>query len=54
MGLKPIMSSKRIIIMGKGEKKKDILMRALHGDITEEVPASILQKHKNVEVIYCD
>ena len=54
MGLKPIMSSKRIIIMGKGEKKKDILMTALHGDITEEVPASILQKHKNVEVIYCD
>ena len=54
MGLKPIMSSKRIIIMGKGENKKDILMTALHGDITEEVPASILQKHKNVEVIYCD
>ena len=54
MGLKPIMSSKRIIIMGKGEKKKKILLKALHGDITEEVPASILQKHKNVEVIYCD
>ena len=54
MGLKPIMTSKRIIIMGKGEKKKDILLKALHGDVTEKVPASILQKHKNVEVIYCD
>ena len=54
MGLKPIMTSKRIIIMGKGEKKKDILLKALHGDVTEKVPASILQKHKNGEVIYCD
>ena len=54
MGLKPIMSSKRIIIMGKGVNKKDILLEALHGDVTEKVPASILQKHKNVEVIYCD
>ncbi len=54
MGLKPIMSSKRIIIMGKGVNKKDILLKALHGDVTEKVPASILQKHKNVEVIYCD
>ena len=36
--------------MGKGVNKKDILLKALHGDITEEVPASILQKHKNITV----
>ena len=34
--------------------KKDILEQAMYGDITEDIPASFLQKHKNVEVLYCD
>ena len=54
MGLKPIMSSKRIIIMANGKHKKDILEQAMYGDITENIPASILQKHNDVEVFYCD
>ena len=54
MGLKPIMSSKRIIIMANGKHKKDILEQAMYGDITEDIPASFLQKHKNVEALYCD
>ena len=54
MGLKPIMSSKKIIIMANGKHKKDILEQAMYGDITEDIPASFLQKHKNVEVLYCD
>jgi len=54
MGLKPIMSSKRIIIMANGKHKKDILEQAMYGDITEDIPASILQTHTNVEAVYCD
>ena len=54
MGLKPIMSSKRIIIMANGKHKKEILEQAMYGDITEDVPASILQKHTNMEAFYCD
>ena len=54
MGLKPIMSSKKIIIMANGKHKKDILEQAMYGDITEDIPASFLQKHKNVEALYCD
>ncbi len=54
MGLKPIMSSKRIIIMANGKHKKDILDKAMNGEVTEDVPASILQRHENVEVFYCD
>ena len=54
MGLKPIMSSKKIILMANGKHKKDILHKALYGEITEDVPASILQTHTNVGVFYCD
>ena len=54
MGLKPIMSSKRIIIMANGKHKKEILEQAMYGDITEDVPASILQIHTNMEAFYCD
>ena len=54
MGLKTIMSSKKIVLMANGKHKKDILEQAMYGKITEDVPASILQKHNNVEVFYCD
>ena len=54
MGLKPIVSSKRIIVMANGKHKKDILHKALHGKITEDVPASILQTHTNLGVFYSD
>jgi len=54
MGLKPIMSSKRIIIMANGKHKLNILNVAMNGEITESVPASILQKHNNVKVYYSD
>jgi 6-phosphogluconolactonase/glucosamine-6-phosphate isomerase/deaminase len=40
--------------MANGEHKLNILNIAMNGEITESVPASILQKHKNVKVYYCD
>jgi len=54
MGLKSIMSSKKIIIMANGKHKKNILEQAMYGDITEDIPASILQTHTNMEAFYCD
>ena len=54
MGLGTIMDSKRIVLMAQGKKKKDILDKAMNGKVTKDIPASILQKHKNVEVFYCD
>jgi 6-phosphogluconolactonase/glucosamine-6-phosphate isomerase/deaminase len=27
---------------------------AMNGEVTEDVPASILQQHDNVKVYYCD
>ena len=54
MGLGTIVDSKRIVLMANGKHKKDILDKAMNGEITEDVPASILQRHDNVEVYYCD
>ena len=54
MGLETIMESKKIVLMVNGLKKKSILNQAMFGVITEDIPASILQEHKNVEIYYCD
>jgi len=54
MGLRTIMESKKIILMANGDHKLNILNVAMNGEVTEDVPASILQKHDNVEVYYCD
>ena len=54
MGLKPIMSSKKIVLIANGKHKLNILNIAMNGEQTESVPASILQSHKNVEIYYCD
>ncbi len=54
MGLGTIMESKRIILMANGNHKLNILNVAMNGEVTEDVPASILQNHNNVEVYYCD
>jgi len=54
MGLGTIMDSKKIVLMANGKHKKDILDKAMNGEVTEDVPASILQKHNNVEVYCCD
>jgi len=54
MGLKTIMESKKIVLMANGVHKFQILNVAMNGGVTENVPASILQNHNNVEVYFCD
>ena len=54
MGLGTIMEAEKIILMANGVKKKSILNQAIYGTVTEEIPASILQKHKHAEIYYCD
>jgi len=54
MGLGTIMESKKIVLMANGDHKLNILNVAMNGEVTEDVPASILQNHDNVEVYYCD
>lgn len=51
MGIKSIMASKKIILMAFGEHKAEAIKNMIEGPITEDVPASILQRHPNVTVI---
>jgi glucosamine-6-phosphate deaminase len=51
MGIKTIMHAKKIILLANGEGKGEVLYKALYGNITPEVPASILQLHPDVTVI---
>jgi len=48
------MSSKKIVLMVSGEHKLNIMNVAMAGEVTESIPASILQTHNNVQVYYCD
>ena len=51
MGLGTIMDAKQIMLLVQGERKREILKEVIYGEVTEEVPASILQKHPNVTII---
>ena len=54
MGMSSIMGAEKIYLVAQGKHKKDILEKAMYGDITPEVPASFLQEHDNLGVYYSD
>jgi len=47
VGLKHLLASKEIWLLASGAKKAGIIRRAVKGDVTTEVPATLLQKHPN-------
>jgi glucosamine-6-phosphate deaminase len=51
MGIQTIMNAKKILVVVNGEGKADIVEKAFFGDITPQVPASILQLHPDVTVV---
>lgn len=50
-GLKTISSAQKIILLAFGEDKAQAIKDTVEGEITEKVPASILQKHNDVTLI---
>lgn len=54
MGIGSIMNAKKVLLVANGPYKKDIIEAAVKGEITPMVPASILQKHPDVTVIYSE
>ena len=48
VGIGTIMNVKKIILLAFGKDKARVVFRALKGEISKDVPASALQKHKNV------
>lgn len=54
MGMKSIMQAKKVLLVANGAAKKDILEKAFFGPIDPQVPASILQLHPDVTVIFSE
>lgn len=54
MGMGGIMTAKKVLLIASGKNKKEIMEKAFFGPITPEVPASILQLHPDLTVIYSE
>lgn len=51
MGIQTIMSARKILLVANGEGKAEIVYKMVAGDITPQVPASVLQLHGDVTVV---
>ncbi|MBB5325600.1 glucosamine-6-phosphate deaminase [Anoxybacillus tepidamans] len=51
MGIATIMKSRQIILLASGERKAHIMSQLLEGEVTPNIPASILKTHPNVTII---
>ncbi|MEP7322989.1 MAG: glucosamine-6-phosphate deaminase [Saprospiraceae bacterium] len=51
MGIKTILSAKRIVLMGWGEGKSKIIQKAIETPINDGLPATYLQGHPNTSFI---
>ena len=47
LGVKKIMEAKQVILMAWGVGKSNIIKASVEGEVTNRVPASFLQEHKN-------
>ncbi|MBL7858004.1 MAG: glucosamine-6-phosphate deaminase [Cyclobacteriaceae bacterium] len=47
IGIQHMMEAKTVVVIASGEKKADIIQKIAEGEITENIPGSILQKHPN-------
>jgi glucosamine-6-phosphate deaminase len=51
MGVKTIMQSRGIVLLASGQEKGMAIKKMLSGNITPELPASVLQLHPNATAI---
>ena len=54
MGMVSIMQAKKILLIANGANKREIIEKAFFGPVTPKIPASILQLHSDITVIYCE
>ena len=54
MGMYSIMQAKKVLLIANGKSKKEIVEKAFFGPITPYIPASILQLHNDVTIIYSE
>ncbi len=51
MGIGTILDAKRVILIGWGEQKAEIIRSIAEGDVNSSIPASYLQRHSRLEVV---
>jgi len=51
LGMKQILEAGCVVLMANGSHKADIVQAAFRGDVSERIPASLLQKHPNFHLI---
>jgi glucosamine-6-phosphate deaminase len=51
MGIKNIMRAKHIVLLASGKEKSEAVYQMLYGEVTQDLPASILQLHPHCTVI---
>ena len=51
MGIRQIMQAKKILILASGANKADAVYKMIKGEVTERVPASVLQLHPDCVLI---
>ncbi len=54
MGMGSIMQARKILLIANGKKKAEVIERAINGKITPQLPASLLQLHGDVTVVYSE
>ncbi len=54
MGMMSIMQAKKVLLIANGAAKKEVIEKAFFGPIDPMVPASILQLHPDVTVIFSE
>ncbi len=54
MGMLSIIQAKKVLLIANGAAKKEIVEKAFTGPITPQVPASILQLHPDLTVIFSE
>jgi len=47
LGFKHLMNAGKVFLMANGIKKADVIKKTVDGPVTEDFPASIMQKHQN-------
>lgn len=51
MGIKQIMQAKKVLILASGVNKAEAVYKMVKGEVTEQVPASVLQQHPDCTLI---
>lgn len=52
MGMGAIMNAEKVLLIASGDAKREIVEKAFFGPITPKVPASILQLHNDLTVVF--